>query len=146
MRREEGGPVAVLEDVGGHGGPDAEGGRALEVGRQQLRHGSGIRALGGADEVDPHRPPQPGDLPEPPAGRLLGSAGGPVIAQVAASELHHLVHHARQLGPAGRSCLARVLEPTTHLLEEVLSPVHLPVAMRHPRPVISEAPLTSPTS
>ncbi len=55
----------------------------------------------------------------PPAGH---SAGGPVVAQVAAGELRHLIHHHQQPGPAGRGSRPLQRRSLEHLPE---SPVRL---------------------
>ena len=49
-----------------------------------------------------HRPPEPGDLTEPPGGRLLGGPGGPVVAEVADRQFGHRAHHDQDPGPVGR--------------------------------------------
>jgi hypothetical protein len=102
VRRQQRGFVAVEQDEAVHGGSDPEGDRAVEVGLQLPRHRLGIRSLGAADEVDVHRSPEPGDLTEPPGGRLLGGTGGPVVAKVADGDFRHLVRHHQNPGPAGR--------------------------------------------
>ncbi len=44
---------------------------------------------------------EPGDLTEPPAGRLLSGAGAPVVADVADRQFRHLVSHAPDPRPDG---------------------------------------------
>lgn len=66
-----------------------------------------------ADEADVHRSPEPGDLPEPPVGRLLGGTGGPVIAKVPDRELRHPVHPT-----GGRILLERCERPAQRSVTE----------------------------
>ena len=74
---------------------------AVEGGPQLPRHRHGIQSLSAADEVKVHRSPEPGDLTEPPRGRLLGGTDGPVVAKVVDRQFGHLIHHDHDPGPGG---------------------------------------------
>jgi len=80
-----------------------KGNRAVDGGLQLPRPRLGIRTLGAPNEVDDHRPPEPGDLTEPPRGRLLGGTGGPFVAEVADRQFRHLVSHCHNLARAAEA-------------------------------------------
>ncbi len=103
VRRQQRGSVAVEPDKALHGGSDP--------GKRRCRRGlpSAARApprhpvAGAAGEVDVHRSPEPGDLTEPPRGRLLGGTGGPFVAEVADRQFRHLVSHRHNLARAAEA-------------------------------------------
>ena len=100
MRRRHLSPAAIRRGEGVDRGPDPDRDDFVKLGWQPPRRRPRIRLPAAADELYLQRLPEPGDCTGPPAGRLIGGTGDPIVAEASGRWLRHLVHHVR--GPAAR--------------------------------------------